>query len=118
MSEEVLEVKANQQQSVCLVEILNIYKDAGYFPIHREKLEYEELSEQYSPEDPNGNRVLQVALMRRAMETVKRVLRLREEKPPLQQMVREGVVGESLWEKLLAAEAEIELEIQEVEIDL
>lgn len=86
----------------------------NYFPVHREKLEYEELSEQYSPDDPNGSRVLHVALMKRAMETVRRVLRLREEKPPLQQMVRDGVIGENLWEKLLAAEADIESEIQEV----
>ena len=44
-------------------------EDAGYFPIHRQKLEYEELSEQFSPDDMNGKRVLTVALMQRAMES-------------------------------------------------
>lgn len=88
--------------------------DSGYFPIHRLKLEYEELSEQFSPTDESGSRVLQVALMKRAMEGVRRVLRLREEKAPLQQMVRDGVIGESLWEKLLVAEEEIELEMRDV----
>ena len=39
---------------------------------------------------------------------------MRDEKPPLQQMVRDGVIGESLWEKLIAAEVELEAEIQEV----
>jgi translocation protein SEC66 len=91
-----------------------ISEEAGYFPVNKTKLEYEELSEQYSPDDMNGKRVLTVALMQRAMEGVTRVMRLREEKPPLQQMVRDGVIGESLWEKLLAAEAELELEIQAV----
>jgi translocation protein SEC66 len=91
-----------------------IEEDSGYFPINKPKLEYEELAEQYSPDDMNGKRVLTVALMQRAMEGITRVMRLREEKPPLQQMVRDGVIGESLWEKLLAAEAELELEIQAV----
>ena len=52
--------------------------------------------------------------MKSAMETVRRVLRLREEKAPMKQMVREGVVGESLWERLLAAEQELEVEVQAV----
>lgn len=82
--------------------------------MHKAKLQYEELSEQYSPDEISGARVLQIALMKSAMETVRRVLRLRDEKAPLQQMVREGVVGESLWERLLAAEQELEVEVQAV----
>ncbi|KAJ3356336.1 translocation protein S66 [Kappamyces sp. JEL0680] len=76
--------------------------------------EYEELSEQYYVDDPSGCRILQVALMKRAMECVKRVMRLQQEKPPLQQMVREGVIGESLWEKLLAAEIGLEQEMKDL----
>jgi hypothetical protein len=91
--------------------------ESSYFPLHREKLEYEELSEQYSPDDMNGKKVLAVALMKRAMESVSRVLRLREEKPPLKQMVRDGVIGEELWDKLVVAEQEIEHEMSDVSLN-
>ena len=92
--------------------------NTGYFPINRPKLEYEELSEQYSPEDINGKRVLTVALVKRGMEAVVRAMRLQQEKPPLQQMVRDGSIGESLWENLVMAEAEIEEELKDVLIFL
>ncbi|KAJ3313825.1 translocation protein S66 [Boothiomyces sp. JEL0838] len=88
--------------------------EAGYFPLNRAKFEYEELAEQYSPDDSTGKKVLVAALLKRAVEAVTRVLRIRDEKPPLQGMVKEGIVNEGLWEKLLAAEAEIELEMQEL----
>ncbi|KAI8899648.1 Pre protein translocase subunit Sec66-domain-containing protein [Globomyces pollinis-pini] len=52
--------------------------------------------------------------MKRAMEGITRVIRIREEKPSLQQMVRDGVVGEALWDKLLATEADIETEMQDI----
>ncbi len=65
----------------------------------------------------NGKRVLTIALMHRAVEGVTRAMRLREEKPPLQQMVREGIVGESLWDKLVEAEAALEEEFQDVCFD-
>ena len=42
--------------------------ESGYFPFNRSKLEYEELSEQYYVDDPNGKQILTVALMKRAME--------------------------------------------------
>ncbi|KAJ3321522.1 translocation protein S66 [Boothiomyces sp. JEL0866] len=88
--------------------------EAGYFPLNRAKFEYEELAEQYSPDDSTGKKVLVAALLKRAVEAVTRVFRIRDEKPPLQGMVKEGIVNEGLWEKLLAAEAEIELEMQEL----
>ncbi|KAJ3272113.1 translocation protein S66 [Terramyces sp. JEL0728] len=89
-------------------------KKVGYFPLNKAKFEYEELAEQYSPDDSTGKKVLVAALLKRAVEAVTRVFRIRDEKPPLQGMVKEGIVNEGLWEKLLAAEAEIELEMQEL----
>jgi hypothetical protein len=88
--------------------------DTAYFPPHIQKIEYQELSEQYFPDEANGRQVLVTALVDRAKESVRRVFRLREEKPPLQQMVREGVIGETLLDKLVEAEAEMEAEMQDV----
>lgn len=58
-----------------------------YFDINAAKIEYEELSEQYSPDEVDGRNVLVVALMKWAIEAVRRVLRLREERPPLVQVL-------------------------------
>ena len=52
--------------------------------------------------------------MRRAVEDVKRVLKIREEKEPLQQMVQQGIIGEDLLSNLLIVEKELDIEIQEV----
>ncbi|KAJ3262615.1 translocation protein S66 [Boothiomyces macroporosus] len=129
-------IDSNNQQTMILGKLFDVYKSvnnfsknkskplfqlhmqrqaqAGYFPLNRAKFEYEELAEQYSPDDSTGKKVLVAALLKRAVEAVTRVLRIRDEKPPLQGMVKEGIVNEGLWEKLLAAEAEIELEMQEL----
>lgn len=86
-------------------------KESKYFSAHITMMEYSELSEQYLPSDKNGRKILETALMHRACEDVVRILRLREEKPPLAAMVRDGMVGEDLLEKLLAAEKELDAEI-------
>ncbi|KAJ1556890.1 hypothetical protein HK405_001491, partial [Cladochytrium tenue] len=65
---------------------------AAYFPDHVPRLQYLELAEMYSPEDPDGRRLLTVALMRRAVVDVQRAVAIREEKPPLQGLVRAGVI--------------------------
>ncbi|KAJ1341600.1 hypothetical protein BSLG_003827 [Batrachochytrium salamandrivorans] len=76
--------------------------------------EYEELAEQFSPDTENGKLVLTAALAKRAVEDVRRVLKIREEKPPLEQMVREGIVGEDLFDKIVRDERELEAELQQV----
>ncbi|KAH6561461.1 hypothetical protein BASA50_006879 [Batrachochytrium salamandrivorans] len=87
---------------------------ASYFPLHLAKYEYEELAEQFSPDTENGKLVLTAALAKRAVEDVRRVLKIREEKPPLEQMVREGIVGEDLFDKIVRDERELEAELQQV----
>ncbi|KAL2912971.1 Translocation protein S66 [Polyrhizophydium stewartii] len=89
-------------------------QSSSYFPLHTAKYEYEELAEQFSPEDPFGQMVLISSLMKRAVEDVRRVLKIREEKPPLQQMVRDGIVGEELFDRIVRAEQELEAELQMV----
>ncbi len=78
------------------------------------KEEYLALAEQFSPIIPSGKKVLMVALMKWGVEDMLRILRLNDEKGPLKNLVQQGVVGESLWEKISDAEKEIEADIQEV----
>lgn len=48
------------------------------------------------------------------MADVQRVLKIREDKPALQNLLQKGSVGDDLWNSLLAAEKELEAEIMEV----
>jgi translocation protein SEC66 len=48
------------------------------------------------------------------MGDVNRVLRIREDKPALQNLLQKGSVGDDIWNSLLAAEKELEAEIMEV----
>jgi translocation protein SEC66 len=48
------------------------------------------------------------------MTDVSRVLKLREDKPALQNLLQKGSVGDDLWNSLLQAEKELETEIMEV----
>lgn len=86
--------------------------------MHVTKAEYDELSELFSLDDPNGRKILETALLLRAQEGIFRAHRIQEEKPPLQQMVREGIVGEDLLEKIVLAEQELNLELEDVIITL
>ncbi|KAJ3162785.1 translocation protein S66 [Geranomyces michiganensis] len=88
--------------------------DEGYFPPHTSRTQYNELAEMFSPEDPNGLKLLMTSLMKRALTDVQRVFHINEEKAPLQALVNKGTVGEDLLEKLVAAEAELQSEINEV----
>ncbi|KAJ7063229.1 translocation protein sec66 [Mycena amicta] len=83
-----------------------------YFPTHAERNIYVTLLQKTDP--PVSDALLKSALVRRAMTDVQRVLRLREDKPALQNLVQKGSIGEDLWNSLLAAEKELEAEIMEV----
>ncbi|KAI8846196.1 Pre protein translocase subunit Sec66-domain-containing protein, partial [Chytridium lagenaria] len=85
-----------------------------YFTAHLQKAQYEELAEMYSPEDEHGLKILTSALVRRAMVDVQRIWQIREEKPSLQGLVRTGVLGEDMMEKITEAEKELEVEVQEL----
>lgn len=52
--------------------------------------------------------------MRRAVTDITRILRVREDKPALQNLLQKGSIGDDLWNSLLAAEKELEAEIIEV----
>lgn len=52
--------------------------------------------------------------MRRAIADVFRAVRFREDKPAIQSLLQKGLVGDDLWNSLLAAEKELEGEVKEV----
>ncbi len=83
-----------------------------YFPQHHERDVYFSLLQMSDPPAPET--LLKAALVRRAMADVTRIIRLREDKPALQNLVQKGSVGDDLWNSLLAAEKELEAEILEV----
>lgn len=47
------------------------------------------------------------------MTDVTRIMRIREDKPALQNLLQKGSIGDDLWNSLLAAEKELEAEILE-----
>jgi len=63
---------------------------------------------------PASDALLKAALVRRAIADVQRILRIREDKPALQNLLQKGSVGDDLWNSLLTAEKELEAEIVEV----
>jgi translocation protein SEC66 len=83
-----------------------------YFDSHPERNTYMTLLEKFDP--PASEALLKAALVRRAVADVHRVMRLREDKPALQNLLQKGSIGEDLWNSLLAAEKELEAEIMDV----
>jgi translocation protein SEC66 len=82
-----------------------------YFPRHRERDIYVSLLQKTDP--PTPEHLLKAALVRRAVTNVSRIMRLREDKPALQNLLQKGSIGDDLWNSLLAAEKELEAEILE-----
>ncbi|KAJ7285910.1 Sec62/63 complex, subunit Sec66 [Mycena rebaudengoi] len=64
----------------------------SYFPSHAERNAYVTLLQKTDP--PASDALLKSALVRRAMTDVVRVLRLREDKPALQNLLQKGSVGD------------------------
>jgi translocation protein SEC66 len=83
-----------------------------YFSSHPERDVYVSLLQKTDP--PAHEALLKAALVRRAMTDVSRVVRLREDKPALQNLLQKGSIGDDLWNSLLQAEKELEAEIVEV----
>jgi translocation protein SEC66 len=83
-----------------------------YFLSHSDRDVYVTLLGRTNP--PANDALLKSALLRRAIADVQRVLKIREDKPALQNLLQKGLVGDELWNSLLAAERELEAEILEV----
>lgn len=67
-----------------------------------------------SMDPPPAQSVLVSALLARAMTDVKRIVSLKEAKQAMMNLLQRGLVGDELWERLLVAEKELDVEISEV----
>ncbi len=85
-----------------------------YFAPHVPKSEHDELAELFGLSNQRHRRILEIALMRRAIEDIKRAVRIQEEKPSVQNMVSQGIVGEGLLVRIRQAEAELNVEMVQV----
>ncbi|ORX62272.1 hypothetical protein DM01DRAFT_1298914, partial [Hesseltinella vesiculosa] len=65
-------------------------------------------------ETPVPEHHLRAALLRRAMEAVRRLVQVQQEKPALQQLMRMGSVGDELWTEFTVVEQDIMNELQAV----
>ncbi|KAH7107495.1 Pre protein translocase subunit Sec66-domain-containing protein [Auriculariales sp. MPI-PUGE-AT-0066] len=83
-----------------------------WFPSHPDRDTYVTLLQQRDPPAPEV--VLKAALLRRAVGDVHRILRIKEDKGALNNLVQRGAVGDDLWTRFLATEKELEAEIVEV----
>jgi translocation protein SEC66 len=91
---------------------LQSLKQEPWFPNHRERDIYLTLLHLDSP--PCPPKLLKAALLERAREDVSRVLILRESKTAGSQLLQKGSLSESTFQQINAAEAEMNLEIQDV----
>ncbi|KAA1080556.1 translocation protein S66 [Puccinia graminis f. sp. tritici] len=67
-----------------------------------------------SMDPPPSQSVLVAALLARAMTDVKRIMSLKEAKQAMTNLLQKGQVGDELWERLLMAEKELDVELSEV----
>lgn len=86
----------------------------AWFPVNVEKEQYIALLNS-EPAVPEYH--LRAALLRRAMEAVRRLVQVQQEKPALQQLMKTGSIGDDLWREFSAAEQEITAELQEIAME-
>ncbi|SAM08046.1 hypothetical protein [Absidia glauca] len=83
----------------------------SWFPDNEAKEEYIGL---LNCETPVPEHHLRASLLRRAMEGVRRLVQVQQEKPALQQLMRMGSVGDDLWTEFTVAEQDIMNELQAI----
>ncbi|EJD52930.1 hypothetical protein AURDEDRAFT_53703 [Auricularia subglabra TFB-10046 SS5] len=86
--------------------------DDPWFPSHPDRDAYVTLLQQSDPPAPEV--VLKAALLRRAVADVHRIIRIKEDKGALNNLIQKGAVGDDLWTRFQATEKELEAEIVEV----
>lgn len=71
-----------------------------------------------SDNDPTQPKVpdslIRAALLNRAVEDIDRILHIRTRKQALATLFQKGSVGDDIWQRLLRAEKELEVEVKEV----
>ncbi|GAP86122.1 putative preprotein translocase subunit Sec66 [Rosellinia necatrix] len=90
-----------------------------WFPPHLQRNVYlsllhmgPEAGQEKAPKVPDS--VIRAALLRRAVEDIRRIVHIRSSKQALNTLLQRGSVGEDLNQRFLAAEKEIEEELRDV----
>ncbi|ORX76468.1 hypothetical protein BCR32DRAFT_248718 [Anaeromyces robustus] len=93
--------------------------DKEWFPTIPEEEQYFALVEQYGNEEATqqNTKILTSALVKRAMATISRMWDIQKEKPSLNQLVRDGIVGENQLKQLNLAEEETENKLQDIQAE-
>jgi translocation protein SEC66 len=92
---------------------------APYFPPHTARNIYlsllhlsDDSTSEKSTKVPDS--VLRAALLNRAVEDIRRIFEIRTRKPALAQLLQRGVVGDEIFQRLVRAEQELEIELKDV----
>lgn len=62
--------------------------------------------------------LLKTALLRRAVEDISRLIKLRSSKQAISNLLARGCVGDDLWQRFQRAEKEIEAELRDVVLEV
>lgn len=96
---------------------------APWFPSHLQRNIYLSLLHM-EPEDGNEKApkvpesVLRAALLRRAVEDIRRIIQVRTAKQACSTLLQRGSVGDDLWQRFLRAEKEMEDELRDVVMEV
>lgn len=62
--------------------------------------------------------VIRAALIRRAVEDIRRIIQIRSSKQALTTLLARGSIGDDLWQRFLRAEKEMEDELRDVVMEV
>lgn len=62
--------------------------------------------------------LLRAALLRRAVEDIRRIIEIRSAKQALSTLLQRGSIGDDLWQRFLRAEKEMEDELRDVVMEV
>lgn len=82
-----------------------------------------EMSEQNESEGDENSQpvpagVVRAALIRRAVEDIRRIIQIRTAKQALTTLLARGSIGDDLWQRFLRAEKEMEEELRDVVMEV
>jgi translocation protein SEC66 len=96
---------------------------APWFPSHLQRNIYLSLlhmepegGDEKAPKVPDS--VLRAALLRRAVEDIRRIIQVRTAKQACSTLLQRGSVGDDLWQRFLRAEKEMEDELRDVVMEV
>ena len=88
-----------------------------YFSTHTQRDIYNSLMNLES-ETKVPDSILRAALLARAQEDITRIIEIRTRKQALSTLLQRGVIGDEIWQRLLRAEQEMEVEVKDVAMEV